>query len=123
MVGISTNDGYFFGVVVDLSGKIHHILDPSKYDTIFNIQSFMLDMHPDMVYTAKGVKSNDRHKGAIDLNQIVTWKSVTEGMSATFFVNSSFKCINRNGKLLDSDGIIGSDVNPPQYSEVVEDGS
>ena len=108
--------------MVDLGGKIHHILYPNKYDTMLNIQSFMLDMHPDML-CVKGVKSNDRHKGAIDLNQIVTWKSVTEGMGATFFVNSSFKCINRNGKLLDSDGIIGSDVNPPQYSEVVEDGS
>ena len=48
---------------------------------------------------------------------------MTEGVSATFFVDNTFKYINENEELLDSDGIIGSDVNPPQYSEVVEVGS
>ena len=44
-------------------------------------------------------------------------------MSATFFVDSNFKCIDGNGELLHSDSIIEDDVNPRQYSEVVEDGS
>ena len=83
----------------------------------------MLDMNPDIVCTVKGVMSNDGHEGAIDLNDIITWKSVTEGMRATFFVDSTFKCIDGNGELLDSDGIIGADVNPAQYSEVIADGS
>ena len=83
----------------------------------------MLDMHPDIVCMVKGVRSNDGHKGAINLNQIVTWKSLTEGMSATFFVDSTLKYIDGNGELLSSDGIMGADVNSPQYSEVVEDGS
>ena len=44
-------------------------------------------------------------------------------MSATFFVDSTFKCIDGNGELLDSDGITRANVNPPHYLEVVEDGS
>ena len=83
----------------------------------------MLNMHPDIVCTMKGVMSNNGHKGAIDLNQIITWKLATEGMSPPLFVDSTCKCIDGNGELLDSDGIIGADVNPPQYSEVVEDRS
>ena len=90
---------------------------------MLNIQKFVVDIHPGIVCTVKGVRSNDGNKGAVGLNQVVTWKSVAEGMRATFFVNSTFKCINGNGELLDYYGIIGADVNPPQYSEVVEDGS
>ena len=68
LVGVSTNDGDFAGVVVDLGGKIHCILDPNMYATMFNIQSFMLDVHPKILCTVKGVQSNDGHKGVIGLN-------------------------------------------------------
>ena len=72
--------------MVYLGGKIHHILDSNMYDTMFNIQSFMLDKHPDIVCTVKGVRSNYGHKGAIGSNQIVTSKSVTEGISTIFLL-------------------------------------
>ena len=71
----------------------------------------------------KGLRSNYGHEGAVNLKEMITWKVVTEGMSTTFFVDSNFKFINRNRELLDSDGIIDDDVNPPQYSEVLEDRS
>ena len=34
-------------------------------------------------------------------------------LQLSMFVDSNFKFIDRNGELIDSDGIIGSDVNPP----------
>ena len=33
-------------------------------------------------------------------------------MSTALFVDSTFKCIDQNGELLDYDGIIKTDVNP-----------
>ena len=53
MFGVSTNDGDFAGVMVDLGVRINLILYSSKKDTMFNIQRFMLDMHPDIVCTVK----------------------------------------------------------------------
>ena len=45
------------------------------------------------------------------------------GMSTNFFVNNNFKCINGNGQLINSDGVILHDVYLPQYSDVLEGGS
>ena len=56
-------------------------------------------------------------------DEMVTLKLVPEGLSATCFVDITFKCIDGNGELLDCYGIIGADVNPAQYSEVIADGS
>ena len=72
VVDVSTNDGDFAGVLVDLGGRIDRILDPNKKE--YNVQHtiFMLDMHSDIVCTVKGLRSNDGHKGAVDLKKMVT---------------------------------------------------
>ena len=72
VVGVSTNDGDFTGVVGDLGGRIKHILDHNEMKTMFNIQRFMLDMYPDIVCTVKGLRSNDRQRGGVDLQQMLT---------------------------------------------------
>ena len=61
----------------------------------------------------EGLLSNDGHKEAVDLKQMVTCKTVTEGMSVTFLVDSNFKCTNGDGELLDSGDITADYVNPP----------
>ena len=96
VVGVSTNDGDFSGVVGDLGGRIDYILNHNEKKTMFNIQRFMLDMYPDIVCTVKGLRANDGQKRAVDLQQMVTWKVVTEGVSAKLFVDNNFKCINGN---------------------------
>ena len=50
-----------------------------------------------MVCTVKGIRSNDGDRGAVDMKNMVTCEAVTEGISATFSVNLTFKCID--GKL------------------------
>ena len=57
--------------------------------------------------------SNDGYKEAVDLKQMVACKAVTEGMSVTFLVDSTFKCTNKDGELLDSGDITADDINPP----------
>ena len=83
----------------------------------------MLNMYPDIVYTVKGLQSSNMDRGAVDLQHILTWQVVMDGMITTFFVDTTFKWIDGNGQLIDSDGVLLDDVNPPQYSEVLEDGS
>ena len=54
------------------------------------------------------------------MEQMVTGQVVTEGTSATFFVECTFKCINRNVGFVDYDGAVFEDVWPLQYPEVLE---
>ena len=73
----------------------------------------MLDMHHDIVCMVKGLWLNNRDRGSIDLQQMVTWQAVTEGIIATLFIHINFKFINGNGQLIDYDGFLLDNVNPP----------
>ena len=97
MVYVSNNDGDFAGVVGDLGVRVKYILDHNEVKAMFNIKRFMLDMHPDIIRKVKGLWSNYRPRGAVDLQRMVTWKAVTEGMRATYFVDNNFNCIGGNG--------------------------
>ena len=51
----------------------------------------------------------------------MTWVDVTEEMSAKFFVDPTFKCIDGNWLLVDADEATEDNVVPPQHSEILED--
>ena len=52
---------------------------------------------------------------------MVTWVDMTEEMSAVFFIDSNFKCIDVNEGIVDTYGATGDNVVPPLYLEVLED--
>ena len=67
VVGVSINDGYVSSVVGDLGGRLKFILSCNGMKKMFDIQRSILDIPPNIVCTVKGLRSNDRDRGAVDL--------------------------------------------------------
>ena len=87
---------------------------------MFDIQSFMLYIHPDVVYTVKGLWFNDGECGGYGTDGDV--KSDDGEYGRHLFIDYNFKCIGGNIQLIDSDGTVLEDVYRPQYSKVLKDG-
>ena len=94
-----THDADSLSVVTSLGGggTILQVVDPVEECKMFDIQKFMLDMHPDVLCTMKGVMVNNRSERTIGMEEIVTWGEVTSKVSATFNVDPSFKFADRDG--------------------------
>ena len=100
---VSTHHDDFRGIVEGMGGRVSEIINDRERKTFFQIQKFMLDMHPDVDNMVGAVaRYNQDVDELLDNEDITTWHATVNGNLCSFVIDDTFKCISIDGTLMDS---------------------
>ena len=84
VTNIMTSNPQFFWTVELLGGRVVEFIDPEERRTRLEIQGFMLDIHPDISTTIKGLTKRWSGDLVEQKYKDYSWRYMTEIFNASF---------------------------------------